>query len=49
MKFATPNALFRFNSSLFAFKMGFVLGLFFAPKNSKCFVFNKSFGLFPLF
>ena len=41
--------VFRFDLRLFALKIGFVLGSFFAPKNAKSCVFNRSLGSFPLF
>jgi hypothetical protein len=44
--FPVPCSLF---SPLFALKIEFVLSSFFAQKNAKCCVFNKSLGSFPLF
>jgi len=46
---ATQNPLFRLDSPLFALKIEFVLSSFFAVKNAKPCVSNKSLSSFPLF
>jgi hypothetical protein len=46
---ATQDPLFGVDWLFFALKIAFVLSSFFAAKNAKCCVFNKSLSSFPLF